>query len=245
MRKLAAMLAAAVAALAIAVNPALAQQPETTVKVNAKVSPKKAGTKKDPQGVTFSGSVKWTTLTPGVEPPIITGATVFFSKDGEYNGGKYPKCSKRTLELRQTAGCPKKSIMGSATGIAKADNVTTRPKIEFVNGGKNMLWFFTTLFNPAFVQEPVPGVIKKISHPKWGYRMRITVPESLQVVAGVPIALTDFNYKVGGKPYARDFITTTGCPKGNAHPFQVTTYYLYNDGSTSQSTFSDKVPCTR
>jgi hypothetical protein len=243
MRKLVALLAVVMTVGAIAAAPSVAQvKPQTSVEANAQVSPNKAGTKSNPQGVKLSGTVKWTTE-GGFEPPIITAATAYIGKGGTYNGGKYPKCSKATLQSKPSK-CPKTSIMGQGSGVALADNVITRPKVVFYNGGAKFMYLYTTLFNPAFVQEPVPAKITKVSG-KWRYKLRITVPENLQIVAGVPIALSSFKYTVGGKKYAKDYITTTSCPKGNKYDFQLETEYLYSDNTTSKSATQDTVPCRR
>jgi hypothetical protein len=45
---------------------------------------------------------------------------------------------------------------------------------------------------------------------KWAYELELTVPRSLRIVAGVPIALRDFSVTVGNK----DWLATTGCPGG-------------------------------
>jgi hypothetical protein len=242
MRKLVALLAVVMAVGAIAVAPSVAQQPKTEVDTNAVVTPNKAGTKKNPQGVKISGTVKWTSEA-GVEPPVITAATVYIGKGGNYNGGKYPKCSKKTLQTKP-GSCPAKSKMGTGTGEAFADTVITRPKVVFYNGGAQWMYLYTTLFNPAFVQEPVPAKITRVGG-KWNYKVRITVPENLQVVAGVPIALRNFKYSVGGKKHAREYIATTSCPKGNKWGFQLETEYLYSDGSRSSSKTQDTIPCRR
>ena len=243
MRKLAVLPVALVAAAVVAA-PAAAQVPETTFQSTAKISPKKAGTKKNPQGVTLTGSLKFNTITQGVEPPIITGGDVLIAKGGVYNGGKYPSCSRRTLDRNQSVDkCPKKSIMGSGKGVAFADTVDAKPDVTFVNGGKNMLWAFTTLYNPALVREPVPISIKK-TRGKWAYRASFRVPKVLQVVAGVPITLRSFNYKIGGKKYAKEFIATTSCPKSNKYPYEAKAFYLYNNNTTSSSTYKGTVACS-
>jgi hypothetical protein len=242
MRKLVALLAVVMTVGAIAAAPSVAQQTQTQVEANAQISPNKAGTKSNPQGVKLSGTVKWTSEA-GIEPPIVTAATVYIGKGGTYNGGKYPKCSKATLQSNPSK-CPAKSKMGTGTGEAYADNVITRPRVVFYNGGAKWMYHYTTLFNPAFVQEPVPARITKVSG-KWNYKVRITVPENLQIVAGVPIALRNFKYAVGGKKYAKEYIATTSCPKGNKYDFQLETEYLYSDGSRSKSATQDTVPCRK
>jgi hypothetical protein len=243
MRKLAALPVALVAAAVVAA-PAAAQVPETTFTSKASISPKKAGTKKNPRGVTLTGSLKFNTITQGVEPPIVTGGDVMIAKGGVYNGGKYAKCSRATMDRNQSVDkCPKESIMGAGKGVAFADTVDAKPDVTFVNGGKNMLWAFTTLYNPALVREPVPISIKKTSG-KWAYRASFRVPKVLQVVAGVPITLRSFNYKIGGKKYAKEFIATTSCPRNNKYPYEAKAFYLYNTNATASSTYKGTVACS-
>ena len=244
MRRFPGLVAAAVVAGAVAAAPAMAQDvPDTDFTLNVKVSPKKAGTKKNPQGITISGNGQWNTEA-GFDPPIITGADILIGKGGVYNGGKYAKCSKKTLKSKGPKGCPKKSIMGKATGVAKADTVTTKPDVVFVNGGAKKMFFYTTLYHPTLVQEPIEAKITKMSG-KWRYRTRLTVPENLRVVAGVPIQLTSFKFKVGGKKYAKEYFASTSCPKGG-YKYSVKTFYLYDlTGQTSEDTYAGSTPCTK
>lgn len=242
MRKLVALLVS-LALGAILVAPSVAQAPITSVTVDANVTPSKAGTKRNPQGVKLSGKIQWKSEA-GIEPPIVTAFDILISKGGVFNGGKYPKCAMSKVNRDGPDACPKKSIMGSATGSAFADDVITRPKVTFVNGGAKNICFYTVLTNPARVRTCVPGKVTKLSgDPKWGYRVKATVPEVLQVVAGVPIALRDLRWEAGGRSWAKDWIATTSCPKSKKWPFQVETFYLYEDGSRSSSKFSDSVAC--
>jgi hypothetical protein len=244
MRKIPALLAVAVVAVAVAVAPATAQTPETKFTFKGKVSPKKAGTKAHPQGVKLSGKIAFETITPGVEPPIITGADILLPKTGQWNGGKYKTCSKAALNRKGLKGCSSKSVMGHATGSASADTVDASPTIDFVNGGKGTLWAYTTLYRPALVKEPVALKIKKLSGSKWGYSVKFRVPETLQIVAGVPITLNWLKFGIGGKSYAPKLITTTGC-KGGKHTFNATTHYLYQDNTTASKEITSSVACTK
>lgn len=228
--------AVAIAVAALAAVPAAAQSPnDTQFRINAKVVPNKAGTKRNPQGVKLRVRARWRSP-EGVEPPVITRAVALFPRGSLYNGGRYPRCSKRALDRRGIRGCPRRSIMGRATGLAWADNVRTRPRIQIVNGGPRRVWFYTTLFNPAFVQEAVPGFISRMRG-RWAYKLRLVVPRSLRIVAGVPIALTDFTARVGrGK-----WLATTGCPRNRRWPFKVTTFF----STGGRDTFRDTVRCRR
>lgn len=236
MRKLLTSLAL-VSLAAIAVPPGAAAQtaPDAKLTVKAKVSPNKAGTKRRPQGVKLRVKAGWQ-APAGVERPVISSAIALFPRGSKYNGGRYPRCSKRVLQRSGPSKCPKRSIMGKATGVAYADTVTTRPRIVVVNGGPRRAWLYTTLYHPALVKEPVPVIVQK-RRGKWAYRVRIVVPETLQIVAGVPIALKSFSLRAGrGK-----WLATTGCPKSRRWPFKVTTNYA----AGGSSTFTDSVRCRR
>lgn len=256
MRKLAVLPAALVAAAVVAA-PAMAQVPETTFDSTAKITPKKAGTKKNPRGVQLTGGLSFRTVTQGIEPPIITGGDVLISKGGTWGGGKYATCSGAKMRAAQSTDvCPKKSIVGSGSGVAFADNVDAAPDVVFVNGGKSTLWAFTTLYNPALVQEPIAIKIKKMTG-KWAYKASFKVPEVLQVVAGVPVTLRDFDYKIGGKfklpgsrkttnasKYAPLLLATTSCPKSKKYPYEATAHYLYNTAQTASKTYKGSVSCS-
>jgi hypothetical protein len=208
----------------------------TKLTVTTSVSPNKAGTKAKPQGVQLKFKVHWET-TGDVDKPVTQTSDVYFPKGSLYNGSKYPKCAQATMERGSVAGCPKGSIMGTGTGVAYADTVLTNPKITVVNGGGNKVFLFTVLTNPARVAKPVPGTITKLSG-KWAYKLHLVVPQALQVVAGVPIALRDLTVTAGGKKGAKDWLATTAC-SGGKWPFQVTT----NFDNGGLATYDGTTPC--
>ena len=240
-----ALTVAIVAAGAVAVAPAMAQEhPDTDIEVDVKATPSKAGTPGNPRGMKLSGTARIKSE-PGFEPPIVTGGDLLIGKGIDYNGDDYVRCAKRTLDREGPKGCPRKSIMGAATASARADTIVTHPDVVFVNGGSKRLFAYTTLYNPAFVQETI--VLKSTELKgggKWHYRDTFRVPERLQVVAGVPIQLTGIDFAFGGKPYARGLMTTTSCPRGG-WKYAAKIYYLYNDGQTSEDTVEGSIPCTK
>jgi hypothetical protein len=237
MRKVVA-LSAGVVVLAVAlVAPSVAQTPAPELTIDAKVIPNVAGTKERPQGVKLNVKAKWKQPTD-FEKSVIQKAKVLFPKGSLYRGGKYPKCSKSLLDRGNLAGCPKKSIMGKGVGVAFADTTITRPKVTVVNGGQKKVYLFTEMTNPARVRLPVDGTIKKRSG-KWAYELTLDVPRRLQIVAGIPIALTSFNVTAGGKSYAKDWIATTSCPKSKKWTAEITTYY----DTGGSDTFTDSVAC--
>ena len=102
---------------------------------------------------------------------------------------------------------------GERGGVARADTVNTRIDITIVNGGPKRTLGYAVLNNPARVRETVVLKTTDASGP-WHYRDSFTVPKRLQVVAGVPIQVKDFKIELGGKPYARNYVTSTSCPAG-------------------------------
>lgn len=250
MRKLLVLMAGVLAVGALAVTPTVAQSPsQTTLTVSPTVSNSKAGTKSRPAGTRLKVSLNWTTP-PGIERPIITAGKGRFPKGAVWNGGKFPKCSQNTLARRGVGGCPKGAVIGKGGGVAFADTVFTRPKITIVNGGAKRIYLYTVLNNPARVQAPVPGVIRRLRG-KFSYEVTFTVPRVLQVVAGVPIQLRDLTLNAGktrtvGKGRKRrkmSIFETTSCPKNRQWPFEVETSYDTNGAKSSSAVVADTIAC--
>jgi len=210
------------------------QTPVTTFEIDAKVIPNKAGTPKNPQGVKIRGSATVTTE-EGYEKPIFTGGYTLFPKGGLYNGADYPKCTKRILDREGREGCPKKSFMGHLDATAYADTVITKPDIDVYNGGAKLALAYVTLYHPALVQEAIPVHIKKLKHPKWQYKASLTVPETLQIVAGVPIAARSIKGTIG----RGEWLATTHCPKSRRWKYKAVGYF----SPGGSYTYTDSVPC--
>ncbi len=216
---------------------AAAQTTWPAVRVTPTVSPSRAGTRGRPQSVKLKVVFHWQSL-GYADQPIVTNFRILFPKGSLYNGGHVTVCSLSKLSHRGPEGCPKASIEGSGTGTAYANTTQTRPRITVVNGGASKVYFYTVLNNPARVQDPVIGRISRM-HGKWAYSLSITVPQNLQIVAGVPIELTYLNVAAGKGRW----LETTGCDHGS-WPFSATTKYLnYNTGATGESSFAASVKC--
>lgn len=222
--------------LAVAAVPAVAQSPSGPgVTVTAKVSPNKAGTRRHPRGVVLNTTIKWEQLGSAAQP-IVQTFDVLFPKGSLYNGAHTKSCSYSRLNNAGPKACPKASIVGSGTGNAYADTVITHPKITVVNGGKNKVFFFTVLNNPARVQSPVVGTVSRMSG-KYSYKLHVVVPQILQVVAGVPIELTQLHVTAG----KGSWLETTSCGAGGKWPFSITTGY--STGGSANDTAS--IACHR
>ncbi len=241
--------AAAFAAAAIVVAAAGAQdrperrdRPPTDLSAAVKVTPSRAGTKQEPRGVAVSATSTMATER-GSGPPIVTGFDLLFGRGFSWHGGAYATCSKRALDHQGPKGCPRESIMGSGTAIASAGGVDTDVAITFVNGGAERLLAHARFEYPARAQETL--VVKATDMAgRWRYKDALRAPKSLQVVAGVPVHTTGLKFTLGGKPYARRYITTTSCPS-NGWAYRITAHYLYDlTGQTAEDTVGRTIPCT-
>lgn len=220
------VLAALVAVTALVTAAIAFGQDLVPIKITSvtKVTPNKAGTPKHPQGINID--VKSTIDTPrDYDPPLAQTVDVWISKGGNYNGGKYPTCSPQTMERGGIAACPKKSIMGHGTGKADADGVASIPDITVVNGGANLVHFYTVLKNPARVQKAVTATITKLKSGPWGYKVRASIPRSLQIVAGIPLRVESLHVEAGARSYAKDWIATTMCPASHKWKYHVEVSY--------------------
>jgi hypothetical protein len=230
MRRAASWLATtAFAVAAISVTSATAQDapqdqdqdlPAIDLSVTVKVTPSRAGTKQSPQGLL---------LGPG------------FSS----NGGTYVTCSKRVLDREGLEGCPDESIMGSASTIAAARAGTgdTKLDITFVNGDAQQLLAYVRFEYPARAQETIAAKANAMNG-NWRYKYTPQIPESLQVIAGVPIHTTGVQLELGGKPHAKSSIATTYCPKGG-WKYHVTTHYRYDlTNLTDHDAIKGTILCT-
>jgi hypothetical protein len=218
------------------------ERPKTEVTARMAVTPSKAGTVSRPQGVTVRGSVQ-VVSEPGFDPPIVTGEDIMFGEGFSYNGDRYPRCSKVVLDFQGPAGCPQGSIMGSAHGTGRADTVLANMKVILFNAGASRLLAYTTVHNPARVRRTIVLSTQSLIG-AWRRQSTFLVPENLQVVAGIPVQLNNLHFSLGGRPWAKDYITTTSCPAGGWR-YQATLHYLEDRlGVISDDQVTGVVPCT-
>jgi hypothetical protein len=240
-----ALLAVAFVAGAVAVVPALAQDvPESRITSTARATPSKAGTAAHPQGVSISAHAELLTP-PDMDPPVVARVEILVGKGLIWNDDKYTKCSKQVLDRQGPSGCPRTSLMGSATATGMADTVPARLDLLFFNGGEHRKYAYATLNNPARVRETLTIESSRLHDGPWGHRETVSVPRNLQIVAGIPLRLTKIKLQIGGKPYAKDFVASTSCPQGG-WKYQVTADYLYEaPGLPANNVDTGAIPCTK
>lgn len=215
----------AVTAVAASAAVALADDPVPIhISAHVTVSPNKAGTPRHPQGVRVHADAK-VDIPHDVDPPLVQSVDVWFPKDGNYNGRKWPTCSEAAMRRSGPDVCTLRSIMGSGYAVADADGVLTRPTAKVINGGQKRVYLYVVLTRPARVREPVPVEITKLQgDPRWGYRASVKIPRNLQIVAGIPLRIDEVHGTVG----RGDWIATTHCPSDHRWRYHVETHYSTN-----------------
>lgn len=241
-----ASIAAVVAVGATIVVPALAAQglSGTSIESHAVATPSKAGTAQHPVGLSVTATAKLTTA-PDVEAPIVTGIDIKIGKGLGWNNGGFVRCAKAQLDRSGPRGCPSQSLMGSAYATGRADTVPARLDLTFFNGGPNLVYVYAVLNNPARVRETLTLHTKRLSGPgPWGESEQVSIPHSLQLVAGIPLTMDQIKFTVGGKPYAKKFIYSTSCPAGGWR-YRVDLHYAYgSSGKTSGDSTSGAIACS-
>jgi hypothetical protein len=97
---------------------------------------------------------------------------------GKYNGNKFPRCRLASLQAKGPKGCPRRSRIGTGTGVGMALPVVTDPvsgKLTIFNGARQggkdtVLVFVLPDLGPTFVS--VGKVIKK----RRKYTLDFTIP---------------------------------------------------------------------
>jgi hypothetical protein len=226
--------------VAVGAAGAHAQSPWPTQSLALAVTPRKAGTRAHPRAAKLSVRISWQTLS-ATSQPIVTELQILLSKGMYYNGAHVKSCSLAALSAHGPRGCPSASVVGAGSGTANAYTAIKHPTITIVNGGGDRVYFFTVLDKRAHVQAPAIGMLTPLTG-TWSYRLDVSVPQALQVVAGEPIALRTLNFTAG----AGSWLETTACPAGGKWQFHLIADYVDpNTGSTGSSMTPGSVPCRK
>jgi hypothetical protein len=201
----------------VAVAAALAQQPTSpTLSGTVVVAPARAGTPERPLGVKLAGKVEL--KVPEDAPrPVITGLEVWTGPGIVLDGRRFPACSTAVMSRGGPSACPPKSIVGSGTILgnpALQTDFGQGGRITLVNGPSGAPTLWIVLQDPARVQAAAAGMVVHDASARWPRHVRWTIPPTLQVVAGIPITPYGFSFVLGGKTYAKGYVSTTGCPEG-------------------------------
>jgi hypothetical protein len=191
----------AIVAVAYAVN--------NTVSYSGKVTYKGKPTKTKPVNMGYEGILHVGTDQAGQQPETAPTTTIYYAKGIKTNAKYFPFCNQSEIDGQPTfpAKC-KKAIVGTGTAQALAGSsggTGSLPQyltVTAVNGPKGKVIYLVLRNKPGSVDVPnrvIPGTFVKSSG-AFAFVNRFQIPPNLQNVAGLDIALTDFDVKLPATP---------------------------------------------
>jgi hypothetical protein len=94
------------------------------------------------------------------------------------------------------------------------DPIEATPKFQFFAAPGGRMLAYATLQRPARVRALLGTDVVADTPGPWPYRDAWTFPATLQKVAGIPITLDDLRFSFGYTKAAKNYISSTSCPKG-------------------------------
>jgi hypothetical protein len=233
---------AAIAAISFAAV-SFAQGDTATLKVS--VSPKDAGTAKNPKNAKFSLNI-----VNGNTSRTMSDLDIFIAKTARLSLKGLPKCAPDTIFARD---CPSRTVLGRGEARAmvgvNAPNPTpltfevTAYKTNSPVTGKEMLGFF--IDDGGNLQFLTETKLTKASG-KYGQKLHIDVPEAAQRVgAGTYNGLVSLQATLSKKVGKNYLIASTGC-KNKKHPYKVDLTFIDNVVTTAAKiSKSANAACTK
>jgi hypothetical protein len=224
----------------------VAQASTTVAKLDLKLSPSKAGTKKKPKGVKLNFHLTLGT-DDGTSPPTTKETVVSFGKGIRFNASKFPSCTLDTLNSKGPSACPKGSKVGTGSATAlvggspgePAPSTTESLKVTAFNGPKGKTYLlYLDGDSPAVIKQAIQGTLG-VATGDYGYKLDVSIPANLQQpVPGLFAPLVDFKVNTGGtytkkkgkKKTKYNYIETIACT-GGSWPFNADLTFA-NDTST-------------
>jgi hypothetical protein len=220
----------------------------TSFRLDLSMTPKWAGTSSKPVGIQLEGDMSFRPPADLKDLPVVTGGKLVLPRNIALNGDRYPTCRRRMMIRSQGVDrCPDRSIVGATSGFVHAlPAFGYRPRITFVNGGKRSLWAFTTYYNPALVRAPIRVDVGRADGRGSGHELSFEVPAGLQTIVGIPMTVPDrLWFRIGGKPYARSYLVSEGCPKRGFTTYGLELRLLTSDAVTTTASYRGRLRCSR
>jgi hypothetical protein len=195
--------------------------------LTVKISPGKAGTKKQPAAAGIHVTIRNTAAAPGTTKTT----TISFGKGVSFNNTKFPTCAVATIDKAKSVGkCPKGSIVGRgkarAIGLLGGTAVPEDLTVTAVNAPRDTLALFVKGASPLTIAGTLTGKLSKAGG-AYANKLTVTIPSYLrEVLPGTfaPLVLFDVSVKAtatvkqGSKSVKVPYIQTTGCT-GGSWPF--------------------------
>jgi hypothetical protein len=216
------VLVAAVAVLVVVTQPDGAGA-ATEVRLDGRLSPVIREVPKRPPSMTLKMTARFIGDGPGEQPPILDLSVIRFPFGSALNNRIFPSCDPALINRRGPEACPHGSLIGRGHALVFADTERQRLTVRLFNGrrGRSIV-FYVHGTNPARVDSAFAAPLRRLRRGRWNYVLTVPVPETLQVVAGIPLYVAEFVSTVGAtrrvRGRRRGFIEAWACPPGAQVP---------------------------
>lgn len=180
------------------------------VRLGVKLTPEQAGTPDRPQAVRIAVDLRIEPSADAAEGDVspVRAVDLAIPPGVLFRAEELSACAEDTLADEGPSGCPKASRIGSGTIDASAGDLEVEGQATAVYGGDDRVLLWVEIANPVSVAEAISGRLEE--QPDGGYRLALQVPEALQDVAGLPVALDRLRVSLG----RGGALATTACSDG-------------------------------
>jgi hypothetical protein len=219
-----ALVAVVAAVAAVAAAPAGA----TTVAIDSHLTPVIRLFQKRPVPASLSVNLTFTGDN-GAEPPVLQQAKLEFPYGANFNGPLFPSCDPGAIADMGVKACPAGSKIGTGTAVGASSDSSIHEDIAVTlfNGAKGKsIVFYLVGNNPVNINVPFAGPFETFAGGDWHYGLTVNVPDNLQRIAGINVAVEKFDVKVGAtrkvKGRKRGLVEAIVCPPGTLVPIRGT-----------------------
>ena len=193
-------------------------------RLDGRITPVIRGLPTVPQPAALSLSLGFTG-DDGNQASVLTRAVIQFPYGSRLNGKLFPSCSAAKLADQGKSACPKGSRIGGGTAVGTAGDVREEITVNLYNGkGGKTIVFYLQGDNPVVLNVPWESPLQQLTGGMWNFRLTVDVPEVLQRIVGLDVAIQDFSVKVDAtrrvKGRKRGYIETLICPPGALVPIR-------------------------
>jgi hypothetical protein len=179
--------------------------------------------------VRLSLDTRFRATAPDLRPATVTRAVISFPHGATVNSRLFPSCSPQRLDAVGPGACPPNSQIGLGSATGSAAGVSEQLKVTVFNGpGGHSVLFYVAGTSPATIKGVINAPLVVVRSRLYGYQLTLPIPPSLQMFAGNPISVSDFQNTVGatiaqrihGKTVNRGYLEVPVCPAGARFPLR-------------------------
>lgn len=224
-----------IVATCFAIAATVAFAANNTVTYSSKLSPAhpkpKAG---KPANIGYEGILSVST-SDGTQPDSGPSTVLYFAKQFVNNGKKFPGCTVADIDGKPTipskckaatVGAGTASSLAGVPGSPASSSLAEALTVTAINGTKGELFLVLNATSPVpITNRVIPGKVGRASG-KFGYTITFAVPQNLQAVGGLQVALTHFDVKISPKKTVKvkgkkvSYLQLTSCPGNHKLPFK-------------------------